>query len=158
MAFKSNAYKLGLSSMRGEVETDWFPWAAEIDAAAQELSMKIQGLNTDIKTLNVSESFRTQWADYTKLFVTWRDSSWFNSWKRRDELLNFRRRFNDFHAALKSQSSDMVTSPYDKRSTSKDSGSEWAPVAKTGLVVLGVLAGAYALGQITGFAKTVKGG
>jgi hypothetical protein len=157
MAFKST-YALGCSCMSGDVETDWLPWAAEIDAATQELSMKIQGLNTDIKNLRVSESFRAQWFDYTKLFVTWRDSGWFNSWKRRDELLNFRRRFNDFHAALKSQSNDMVTSPYDKRSTSKDGGNEWAPIAKTGLVVVGVLAGAYALGQITGFAKTVKGG
>jgi hypothetical protein len=158
MAFKSNSYKLGLASMRGDVESDWFPWAAEIDAATQELSMKIQGLNTDIKTLKISDSFRVQWVDYVKLFVAWRDSTWFNSWKRRDELLNFRRRFNDFHAALKSQSNDMVTSPYDKRSISKDSSNEWAPIAKTGLVVLGVLAGAYALGQITGFAKTVRGG
>lgn len=158
MAFKSSSYSRGLASMRGDLETDWLPWAAEIDAAAQELSMKIQGLNTDIKSLSVSDSFKTQWDDYLKLFVTWRDSTWFNSWKRRDELLNFRRRFNDFHAALKSQSSNMVSTPYDKRYISKDGTSEWAPVAKTGLVVLGVLAGAYALGQITGFAKTVRGG
>lgn len=148
----------------GALETDSLPRAHEINAASEELEQKIAGLSRDIEAKgNLPPSFSNQWNDFKAAFVEWfgtkdKRKKWFNSWLRRDEVLNFRRRFNDLLTAFRSLGGSALQAGYTEQQTKKDSDSDKdSPYLKWGLIFGGVVAVGYGIGKITGLVGVVRG-
>ncbi len=154
----------GLAGVAG-FETDFLPNRYEINAAADDLQSKILIFSRDFTarqspgTDEEYQRFLSQWNAFVGDFNAWHGVFfWWSTWSRREELLQFRKRFNDLVAEYESlggQTSDVVV-PFDKQEISTDDQgppSKWHSTMKwvaAGAIVLG---GAYAIGKVAPIAK-----
>jgi len=92
----------GLAGM-GNLETDIVPTLADIDAAAAELDGRIKAFQTEtfpqLVDVPNAQGFLTQWNAFVADWGAWKTAFWIDRWKRRNEVLAFRNRFNGLAAA-----------------------------------------------------------
>ena len=138
-------------------ETDFLPNRYEINAAADELQTQILTFARDFTsraTPSDNESYQRfldQWNTFVGDFNAWHDDWWWSTWSRREELLQFRRRYNQLVAEYQAMGGrpSQVVKEYDEQEISTDDKgppSQWHSTIKwiaAGAIVLG---GVYVLG------------
>jgi len=82
----------------GNLETDIVPTLADIDAAAAELDARIKAFAKEsfeqLPDVPNAQGFLSQWNAMVADWGAWKTAFWVDRWKRRNEVLAFRNRFN----------------------------------------------------------------
>lgn len=152
----------------GDIETTVLPFAGPLRSATSELNLKINAVDTQYKqakldypTLGASwDGFRLEFYAWWK---SWRDSWNFDSNEVRDQLLVFRRRFNEIQAdfASTTKTPSNVT-PYTKDQRTSDRPNDpsltktISDVAKSALWIAAIIGGGYVVGQVAGVFKASR--
>jgi len=88
--------RIRMSGVEGAI----WPTTGDIDTETNSLAISIQQLGNDIFNSNVSASvagwqpFQDAWNAFVADFDQWQNAGWFWNPTRRDELLDYRARFN----------------------------------------------------------------
>jgi heme oxygenase len=84
----------------GAVEGSLWPTTGDINNESQSLAASIQQVGRDIFNSSVSgdsdayATFQNSWNTFVQDFDAWKDASWFWNPTRRDELIEYRGRYN----------------------------------------------------------------
>jgi hypothetical protein len=80
------------------LEDDIIPAVADIDGAIQDLQAKIKAFQSEtfdqLPDVPQAQAFLITWNAFVADFDQWRGAFWVDRWKRRNEVLAYRKRFN----------------------------------------------------------------
>jgi hypothetical protein len=150
------------------IESDLLPDRSSLNAADQELGRFIRSTGAEIfdgmAGLPGSEDldrFLAAWNRYVSDYNAWTGVWWWNVLSRRDELLSFRRSFNDLLASWEALSKVApVQKPFEKSEVSGDDAagppSAWHSTIKWVAGAGIVIGGAYMLAPAIGLFNTAK--
>lgn len=158
----------GMGSGLGDVADAFWPTTGDIDTATNSLAITIQELGTDIfnDTGNASDdsyqAFLTAWDAFVADFDQWKDTTLYWNPTRRDELIDYRKRFNDLLSTYQGFSGSLTVGvkpvPGDTPSPNPLVALEGiASKVVAGVVIVGALyAGVKAIGLVRSFKTTTN--
>jgi hypothetical protein len=80
------------------LEDDFIPTVADIDGAIQDLGAKIKAFSSEtfeqLPDVPRVQAWLITWNVFVQDFEGWRSAFWFDRWKRRNEVIAYRKRFN----------------------------------------------------------------
>ena len=131
-----------VSSLSG-IESAVWASTGDIDTETDSLLITIQTFTADRMDSDIAShpsypAWLNVWNGFAQDFAQWRDSAWFWNPTRRDQLLEYRRRFNELLASYKSLGPSATTglSPLAHDRPEPDSLDKLMKVAKWGIGIL----------------------
>lgn len=84
------------------LEDDVIPVVADIEGAIAELGAKIRAFAAEtfeqLPDVPAAQGYLVAWNTFVQEFDAWRDGWWVDRFKRRNEVLSYRKRFNTLQA------------------------------------------------------------
>jgi hypothetical protein len=135
----------------GAVENSLWPTTGDIDTETASLATQVHQLAQDIFNANVPADdtwsvFQNAWNAFIADFNQWKDAAWFWNLTRRDQLLNYRTKFNALLDKAKSMGIGTMASP--QADTGSDPVSKLLGTLTTVAIVVGAAVGGYYAFQI----------
>lgn len=96
------------------VENDVWPSTGALDVETNSLDLSIQQLahdNFDQGMLGWDSVLQNAWNTFIADWNQWKSAGWFWNPSRRDELLSYRKRFNDLLAQIQARGTSTQTQP-----------------------------------------------
>jgi hypothetical protein len=95
------------------LEDDVFPVVADIEGAIAELGGKIRAFASEtfqqLPDVPQAQAYLVAWDAFVQEFDAWRDGWWANPFRRRNEVLAYRRRFNDLQTFFRGLTGAVAT-------------------------------------------------